>query len=311
MLPMSRPARVVMAAVAAGALVLLSAAGAPAAGVSRARPAKPPPGVPCAPLRGYLPVHHFPAPTKIDNPYFPLVPGTQYVLEGQANRGGGTVAHRVTFTVTDLTKVVGHTTTLVVWDLDEDQGKVVESELAFFAQDDVGNVWSLGEYPEEYEDGQFVGADSTWFARRQGALPGVIVPGDPAAPASRSLFLEGFGPAIDFLDCAKVSGPRDPTRGPRVCTPAGCFEDVLTVDETSPLEPDGGTQVKFYAPGVGNIQIGAVNDPEAETLALTRLVHLGPDGMAAARAQALALERHAYDVSPLYARTPPMTPIGG
>jgi hypothetical protein len=308
---MSRPPRIVALAVLAGAVLMLSAAGAPAAGVSRARQAEPPPGVPCAPLRAYLPVHHFPAPTKIDNPYFPLVPGTQYVLEGQANRGGGAVAHRVTFTVTDLTKVVGHTTALAVFDVDEDQGQVVEAELAFFAQDDRGNVWSLGEYPEEYEDGEFVGADSTWFARRQGALPGVIVPGDPAAPAARSLFLEGFAPAIDFLDCAKVSSPRDPKRGPRVCTPAGCFEDVLTIDETSPLEPEGGTQVKFYAPGVGNVQIGAINDPEGETLALTSLVHLGPEGLAAARAKALELERHAYAVSPLYARTPPLVPIGG
>jgi hypothetical protein len=308
---MSRPARLVVPAALAAAVLLSSAAGAPAAAPSRARQADLPPSAPCNPLRDYLPVHHFPAPTKIDNPYFPLVPGTQYVLEGQANRGGGAVAHRVTFTVTDLTKVVGHTTTLAVWDVDEDQGQVVESELAFFAQDDRGNVWSLGEYPEEYEDGEFVGADSTWFARRQGAFPGVIVPGDPSAPAARNLFLEGFASAIDFLDCAKVSSPRDPKRGPRVCVPAGCFEDVLTIDETSPLEPDGGTQVKFYAPGVGNIQIGAVNDPEAETLSLTHLVHLGPEGLAAARAKALELERHANQVSPLYARTPPMTPIGG
>jgi hypothetical protein len=102
--------------------------------------------------------------------------------------------HRVTFTGTDLTKAIGHTTGLVVWDVDEDQGQVVESEVAFFAQDDRANVWSLGEYPEEFEEGAFVGAPSTWFARRRHAVPGVIVRGDPTALRARELFLEGFAP---------------------------------------------------------------------------------------------------------------------
>jgi hypothetical protein len=301
----SRLARLVLPAAAAAALLLLSAGGAPA------KAPKPIPGVPCAPLRAFLPVHHFPAPTKIDNPYFPLVPGTQYVLEGRANRGGTPLDHRVTFTVTDLTKVIGHTTALAVWDVDEDQGQVVEAELAFFAQDDRGNVWSVGEYPEEFEDGAFAGAPSTWFARRQGAVPGVIVPGDPTSQRARSQFLEGFAPAIDFLDCAKVSGPTNPERRPRVCVPAGCFENVLTIDETSPLDPDGGTQIKYYAPGVGNVQIGAVNDPEAETLVLTKLVHLDAAGMAAARAAALELQQRGSEVSKVFAGTPPLTPLGG
>lgn len=301
---MSRPARLVLAAAAVGAL-LLPGTSAPA------KVPKPIPGVPCAQLRAFLPVHHFPAPTTIDNQYFPLVPGTQYVLEGRASRGGAALEHTVTFTVTDLTKVIGHTTGLVVWDVDEDQGEVVESELALFAQDDRGNVWSLGEYPEEFEEGAFVGAPSTWFARLHHAVPGIIVPGDPTAPRARDLFLEGFAPEIDFLDCAKLSSPNDPKRRPRVCVPAGCFDNVLTVDETSPLDPEGGTQVKFYAPGVGNVQIGAVNDPEGETLVLTRVVHLDAAGLAAARAEALKLEQRAYEVSDVYRRTPPMVPLGG
>src|SRR6187200_1618867 len=164
----SRPIRLVLPAAAAAALLLLSGGGA------SAKAPEPIPGVPCAPLRDFFPVHHFPTPTKIDNPYFPLVPGTQYVLEGRANRGGGPLPHRVTFTVTDLTKAIGPTTGLAVWDVDEDQGEVVESELAFFAQDDRGNFWSLGEYPEEFEEGAFVGATSTWFARHAPAVPGVV-----------------------------------------------------------------------------------------------------------------------------------------
>jgi hypothetical protein len=299
----SRSARLVVPAAVAAAVLLFGAGGAPAAAPSA--PTQ------CAPLRAFLPVNHFPAPTQIDNRYFPLAPGTQYVLQGEANRGGGALPHTVTFTVTDLTKMIGHTRTLAVWDVDEDQGQVVESELAFFAQDDRGNVWSMGEYPEEFENGQFTGAPDTWFARRQGALPGVIVPGDPSAPEARQLFSEGFAPAIDFLDCAMVVGPRQFERRPRVCVPADCYDNVLVIHETSPLDPEGGIQVKYYAPGVGNIKIGAINDPEAETLALTQLVHLDAAGLAAARAEALKLEQHAIQTNPLYARTPPMVPLGG
>ncbi len=101
--------------------------------------------------------------TTIDNQFLPLVPGTQMVLEGRASRTGPPLPHRVTFTATDLVKVIDGVRTRVMWDVDEQDGELAEAELAFFAQDDDGNVWNLGEYPEEYEDGFFIGAPSTWI----------------------------------------------------------------------------------------------------------------------------------------------------
>jgi hypothetical protein len=298
----SSPVRLGLAAAVAAGLLL---AGGASAGAAQPKQAGPLAGVPCAPLRSYLPVNHFPTPTKIDNRYFPLVPGTQYVLEGRASRGGAPLPHKVTFTVTDVTMVIGHTTALAVWDVDEEDGAVVESELGFFAQDDRGNVWSLGEYPEEFEEGSPIGAPSVWFARRRGAVPGVLVPGDPTERAARRPFLEGFAPAVEFLDCGKVSN-----RASRVCVPAGCFDNVLTIDETSPLDPEGGTQIKYYAPGVGNVQIGAINDPEAETLVLTSRVQLDAAGLAAARAEALKLDAQGRETSARYARMPALVPLG-
>jgi hypothetical protein len=307
----SPPVRRSLTAAVAASVVLIAGAASAAAAAAQPKQADPLAGVPCAPLRDYLPVHHFPSPTKIDNPYLPLVPGTQYVLEGEASRTGTALPHKVTFTVTDLTMKVGHTTALVVWDVDEEDGQVVEAELAFFAQDDRGNVWNLGEYPEEYEDGSFIGAPSTWFARRLGAIPGVLVPGDPTSAAARMPYLQGFVEAVEFLDCGQVVSPRNPERRPRVCVPAGCFEGVLVVHENSPLEPDGGTQVKYYAPGAGNIKIGAINDPEGETLVLTSRTQLDSAGSAAARAEALKLDAHGREVSARYARMPTLVPLGG
>jgi hypothetical protein len=58
-------------------------------------------------------------------------------------------------TVTDLSKVIDGVRTLVILETDYTAGQLSEPELAFFAQDNAGNVWLVGEYPEEYENGKF------------------------------------------------------------------------------------------------------------------------------------------------------------
>jgi hypothetical protein len=94
----------------------------------------------------------------------------------------------------------------------------------------------------------------------------------------------------------------------RTCVPAGCYNDVMITDERSPLEPESGHQRKFYAPELGNVQVGAVDDPENETLVLTEVTHLNPEGLAKARQDALKLEKNAYKVNQIYRKTQPITP---
>src|SRR3989337_1115760 len=94
--------------------------------------------------------NNFSNPTNIDNEWSPLVPGTQMILDGVADD----LPHRVVSTVTDLTKVINGVRTVLILETDLSEGEIVESELAFKAQDDDGNVWNLGEYPEEHEDGE-------------------------------------------------------------------------------------------------------------------------------------------------------------
>src|SRR5690349_18885181 len=96
-------------------------------------------------------------PTRINNTFLPLVPGTRFTFEGTANRGGGPTNHPVVFTVTNLVKWINGVKTRVVLDLDSGDGQLQEAELAMFAQDNAGNVWSMGEYPEEYTDGKLDG----------------------------------------------------------------------------------------------------------------------------------------------------------
>ncbi len=251
----------------------------------------------CDPLTPFDPAR-FSNPTRIENRWLPLVPGTQFILEGRSNRGGGPLPHRVILTVTDLTKVIDGVRSVVLWDRDINEGELEESELAFDAQDNDGNVWTLGEYPEEYEDGKFSGAPKTWIAGLEGANAGIAVLAQPRMGAAS--YLQGLAAKIDFLDCARVL-----EMGQHVCVAGTCYDDVLVIDEWSPHDPESGHQRKFYAPGVGNVQIGAVGDPEDETLVLVKVVHLAPQELVEAREAALALERHALQINAAYRMTAP------
>ena len=120
--------------------------------------------------------------------------------------------------------------------------------------------------------------------------------------AGSGWYLQGSVPSIDFLDCGRVS-KTDAT----ACVPFRCFDGVLVVEETSPLDPTNGIQVKYSAPGIGTIQVGAVGGEEGETLQLVERQVLTAKELRAARASALALERHAYQSNSIYRQTKPAT----
>jgi hypothetical protein len=242
---------------------------------------------------------NFTSPTKINNQWLPLVPGTRIVLEGRANRGGGVQPHRVTFIVTDLVKVINGVPTVVNWDVDTNEGQLAEAELAFFAQDRDGNVWSFGEYPEEYRNGKFTGAPRTWFAGVSKAEAGVQVPAE--SQIGKAEVLQASAPEVGFLDCAKDVKTEDKT-----CVPLGCYEKVRVADERSPLDPTSGVQRKLYAPGIGNVQVEAVGDPEGETLVLVERTTLSPQELVTARQEAMKLDKHGRQVHPAYRDTQPL-----
>jgi len=146
---------------------------------------------------------NFPNPPLSDNTFYSLVPGTQFIMEGRANLGGGTLDHQVIFTVTDLVKVINGVRTFVLWDQDINGGVLREAELAFHAQDNAKNVWVLGEYPAEYTGGQFTGASSTWITGLSNAQGGTLVPGAPQQ--GTPMFLQAYAPPDVIHDCGQVS----------------------------------------------------------------------------------------------------------
>lgn len=237
--------------------------------------------------------------TQIDNPWLPLAPGARLVYEGASVEDDGTVVpHRVEINVTDLTKVIGGIPSVVTWDLDYSDDELVEAELAFFAQDNDGNVWRMGEYPEEYEEGEFVAAPA-WIHGLEEAHAGIMMQADPQ-PGTPS-YAQGWGPAVDWTDRGRVD-----QMGQETCVPVDCYEDVLVIAETSAAEPDA-EQLKYYARGAGNVRVGwrGAGEKTQEVLELATFGQMTPEELAEVRAQALKLEAHAYEVSQVYSETPP------
>jgi len=255
---------------------------------------------PCDPIAAFS-ADHFPERPKIDNTWLPLVPGANTVLTGTVEGDDGTLhQHSIVTTVTDMTKTINGVRTVVVFDRDFDNGELQESELAFQAQDRVGRVWNIGEYPEEYESGKLTGAPSTWLAGAAGAIAGVgmLANPQPSAPS----YLQGRAPAVDFFDCGMVAKTHQ-----HVCVPVGCFNEVLVIDEWAPLDPEGGHQLKYYAPGVGSIKVAAAGGVNAEALTLVSKSTLNAAALAKIRDAVIAQDRRGYRVAKtVFAHTPPV-----
>lgn len=236
--------------------------------------------------------------TNIDNPWMPLKPGTRFVYEGTSlDDEGDEEPHRIEYIVTDLTKVIDGVPSVVVWIVDYADGELVEKEIAFYAQSNDGTVWLMGEYPQEYEDGEFIDNPS-WIAGIQDARPGIAMQADPREGTPS--YSQGWGPAVDWTDRAQVY-----KTGQQRVVPAGSYDDVLVMDEFDREEPD--IKLKYYARGVGEIAVGWRGEPlEKETLELVAHEQLGPSALAEVRANALDLEKSAYKLSKeVYSHTEP------
>ena len=247
---------------------------------------------------------NFDSSTTIDNPWFPLEPGTQLVFEGSTREEGRRVPHRVAYTVTDLAKEIGGVRNVVIWERDWRAGELQEAELALFAQDNDGNVWHLGQYPEEYEAGKVV-ATPAWFHGLKRARAGIAMRAHPRLGAPP--YSQGFAPPpINWVDRAEVHEV-----GTKTCVPVKCYQDVLVAREFEPDKPES-YQLKYYARGVGNVRVGWLGrkDQDREVLALVKVVHLDQQALAEARREALRLEARAYKLSKdVYGRTLPSEPI--
>jgi len=236
--------------------------------------------------------------TVIDNEWAPMKPGTKWVYEGTAVEGDKNISRRIEFTVTDLTKEIEGVRTVVGWIEDYTDRELGEKEIAFYAQDNSGNVWYFGEHPEDYENGKFIEAP-TWIAGLQDARAGIVMMAKPQLGMPN--VYQGWGPEVKWSDYGRVE-----QMGQETCVPVKCYKDVLVNAEAN-LEEKGAFQLKYYARSVGEVRVGwRGSDETKEELELVEYKQLSPEELAEAGAQALEVEKHAYEVSDVYKQTSPM-----
>jgi hypothetical protein len=182
---------------------------------------------------------------EVDNPYFPLKPGTTLVYEGRTEEG----TERVEDTVLPETKRVMGVECVVLRDRVWLNGELIEDTVDWHAQDREGNVWYFGEDTKELENGKVVSTAGSWEAGVDGALPGIIMPADPKVGDSyRQEYYEG-----EAEDMAEVISRDGAALNDAVSTPYDSYsKDVLVTKDWSPLEPDI-LEHKYYAPGIGLI----------------------------------------------------------
>jgi hypothetical protein len=244
-------------------------------------------------------------PTTVDNAYYPLTPGTRLTFEGQVNGDEGErISHSVVMTVTDMIKVIDGVENRIVYEFDLTAGELVEAELAFWAQDDEGTVWHMGEYPEEYEEGEIVGTPA-WVAGVKEDKAGIYM---KAKPQLGSLsYSQGWGPDVGWADRARIF-----ETGSATCVPAGCYDDVLVTVEFNPDEPDA-YQLKYYAPGIGPVRVGWAGalEKDQEVLELATITMLTEEELTKLRQTVLDMEKRAYELNKdVYGTTEPAKPSG-
>jgi hypothetical protein len=177
----------------------------------------------------------------IDNPYFPLTPGTTFTYEAETEDGRETDV----VTVTHDTKEILGVTCTVVRDTATLDDVIEEDTFDWYAQDKEGNVWYFGEFTTQFENGVPVGHEGSWEAGVDGAQPGIVMPADPQSGDSyRQEFLAGA--AEDMAKVLRLNAS--------VSVPYGDFENCLETKEWSPLEP-GVIEHKFYARGIGLVLV--------------------------------------------------------
>ncbi|MCB1682699.1 MAG: hypothetical protein H6858_04690 [Rhodospirillales bacterium] len=178
----------------------------------------------------------------VDNPYFPLIPGTKWVYEGMTDEG----LERIVVEVLNETQIINGVEATVVRDSVYLDGELKEDTTDWYAQDRDGNVWYLGEDTAEYEGGVVVNTHGTFMWGVDGAQPGIIMFADPSAHVNETYKQESYiGEAEDTATLLSVNET--------LAVLYGTFTNVVKTLEFTPLEPFLQEQ-KYYVEGIGFIK---------------------------------------------------------
>jgi hypothetical protein len=195
---------------------------------------------------------------KIDNPWYPLRPGTTYVYRG----GTAEKPTRDVIAVTRQKKKIMGVRCVVVHDNFYVAGRQTERTSDWFTQDKRGRVWYFGEDSAQLDgEGNVTSTAGSWQAGVDGALPGIIM---PARPRVNQTFRQEYykGHAEDHFTVLSLSV--------RVDVPYVSSKRALLTREFSPLEP-GVIEHKYYVRGIGLVEEATADkQPEQVLVSVTR-----------------------------------------
>lgn len=181
-------------------------------------------------------------PATDPNPHFPLIPGTIWTYEADTEDG----LERTVDTVTGETRTILGIEATVVLDEVSLEGDLIEETRDWYAQDEWGNVWYLGEDSCEYEEpGGECDPSGSWEAGVDGAEAGIIMWADPLAYKGKTYRQEYYEDEAE--DLGKVLHG-----GLTVSVEAGTFPGCIETMDFTRLEP-GAREHKFYCAGVGMV----------------------------------------------------------
>jgi hypothetical protein len=182
----------------------------------------------------------FSHPRDITNPQLPLASLKQDILQNEHER----VERTAQPAMHKIFQIGGQTIeALTVEDREYSAvGELTEATRDYFAQDDDGNVYYLGEDVDEYEHGQITGHSGAWLLGRDTPTPGLLMPAHPKT-----------GDQFKSEDVPHITWERDEvvSVSETVTVPAGTYQNCVGIKETA---SDGATEYKLYAPGVGCIK---------------------------------------------------------
>ena len=186
----------------------------------------------------------------VDNPWFPLKPGSKWVYEGVRDAEH---VRDVTIVTDGIQKVDGVACVAVKDQLFHSDGSLVEDTTDFYTQDRQGNVWYFGEVTVGLDDhGDLTDTEGSWLSGEDGAEPGIFMEANPTVGHSfRQEFYPGHAEdQFMVLDLAAS-----------VSTPFRSFAGTLLTQETTVLEPSV-VDHKNYAKGIGEVAELQVQGPQ-------------------------------------------------